>query len=541
MACPRFVGVSFPILAALLLLTPDGRASAQPATAAPPCAPKAWVAPLDGPSWSGWGVDVTNTRFQPAASARLTAADVPKLALKWAYGFPDGQFAAGHVAVAGGRLFVGTGPGAVYSLDAASGCTHWVFRTHATVRSAISIARLPGSEPARYAAYFGDLQANVYAVDAETGTHLWTRRVELHPHARVTGSPTVYEGRVYVPVTYLEEAAATSPTYGCCTGRGQVVAYDAATGDEVWRSYMIDETPKPTRVNSAGVQMWGPAGAGVWSAPTVDAARGLLYVATGDGYTSPAAANTDALVALDIKTGRKVWVQQVLAGDAYISGCNADRKGGPVPNCPETLGPDFDFGQSPVLRRLPSGKDVIVVGQKSGIAWAFDPDRAGARLWEHRIGVGDLNGGLQFGSAADATTVYVASSDITKGSEVAGGLAAIDIASGHRLWYVRPPARQCGTQVCVQAQSAAVTAIPGVVFSGTTNGIMRAYATTDGRILWEHDTVRDYDTVNALPAKGGRIDGAGPVVVDGSVYFHSGYGMLRGGLAGNVLLAFGVR
>jgi polyvinyl alcohol dehydrogenase (cytochrome) len=542
MSRTRVAGVSSPILAAFLLVLSVGLASAQtapPAPAAGSCPPKPWVAPLDGPTWNGWGVDTANTRFQAAASAGLTAANVPKLSLQWAYGFPDGHFAAGQVTVAGGRLFVGTGPGAVYSIDAASGCTYWVFRTHAIVRSAVALARVPGSEPARYAAYFGDLQGNVYAVDAETGTHLWTKRIDTHPHARVTGSPTVYEGRVYVPLTYLEEAAASTGSYACCTGRGQVVAYEAATGNEVWRSYMIDETPKPTRVNSAGVQMWGPAGAGVWSAPTVDAARGLLYVATGDAYTSPAAATSDAVIALDIKTGRKVWVQQVLAGDAYIAGCTADRRGGPSPNCPETLGPDFDFGQSPVLRRLPSGKDVLVIGQKSGQAWAFDPDKGGARVWEHRIGVGDLNGGLQWGLAADATTAYIASSDITKGPEVAGGLAAL--ASGRRLWYVRPPARQCGDQVCVQAQSAAVTAIPGVVFSGSTNGVMRAYAAGNGQVLWEHDTIRDYVTVNGVPAKGGRIDGAGPAVVDGRVYFHSGYGMLRGGLAGNVLLAFGVR
>lgn len=541
MSRTRLVGASFPLLAVLLLVVSAGYASAQPAPAAAVCEPKAWTSPLDGPAWNGWGVDSANTRFQPASAAGLAAADVPKLTLKWAYGFPDGQFAASQVVVAGGRLFVGTGPGAVYSLDAASGCTYWTFRTHAIVRSAISIARLPGSTPARYAAYFGDLQGNVYAVDAETGTHLWTKRIDTHPHARVTGSPTVYEGRVYVPLTYLEEAAASSGSYACCTGRGQVVAYDAATGNEVWRSYMIDETPKPTRVNSAGVQMWGPAGAGVWSAPTVDAKRGLLYVATGDAYTAPAAATTDAVIALDIKTGRKVWVQQVLAGDAYIAGCTADRRGGPSPNCPETLGPDFDFGQSPVLRRLPSGKDVLVIGQKSGQAWAFDPDKGGARIWEHRIGVGDLNGGLQWGLAADATTAYIASSDITKGPEVAGGLAALDIASGRRLWYVRPPARQCGDQVCVQAQSAAVTAIPGVVFSGSTNGVMRAYAAGNGLVLWEHDTAHDYVTVNGVPAKGGRIDGGGPAVVNGHVYFHSGYGMLRGGLAGNVLLAFGVK
>ncbi|MBM3778935.1 MAG: cytochrome C oxidase Cbb3 [Acidimicrobiia bacterium] len=502
--------------------------------------PRPFSEPFSGPLWNGWGADVANTRFQSAASAGLSAADVPRLAVKWAYGFPNGHFASSQVTVAGGRLFLGAGPGAVYSIDADRGCTYWVFQTHHIVRTSISIGRIPGSEPARYAAYFGDLQSNVYAIDAETGSHLWTRRADTHSQARITGSPTLHAGRLYVPVTHLEEAVAASPAYECCTGRGHVVAYDVATGQEIWRTYMIDETPKPTRKNSAGTQMWGPAGAGVWNAPTVDVERGLLYVATGDAYTAPAAVESDAIVALDLKTGRKVWVKQLLGGDAWITGCADMRPDNPSPNCPDPLGPDFDFSQSAVFRRLASGKDVIAIFQKSGVVWGLDPSNRGEVLWQHELGVGDVYG-AQFGSAADERVVYVASADPKKGAEVAGGIAALDMGTGRRMWYRRPPPRQCEGEPCIQAQAAALTAIPGVVFSASQNGVMRAYAAADGSIIWEHDTVREYETVNGLKARGGRIDGPGPVVVNGTVYFHSGYATTRGGVPGNVLLAFAAR
>jgi len=305
--------------------------------------------PLEGSMWNGWGVDTSNTRYQSAEAAGLAAEDVERLTLKWAYGFTKDQFISSQPTVVGGRIYIGTGPGGIRSLDAETGCEYWRFSAHAIVRSAISIGALHGTTPTRYAAYFGDLQGNVYAVDAETGTHLWTKRVDVHPYTRITGAPTLFEGRLYVPVSSLEEAATASPEYECCTFRGQVVAYDAATGEEIWRTYMIDETPQPTRISTSGVQLWAPAGAAIWSAPTIDAARGVLYVATGDAYTEPAADTSDAVVALDLETGRKVWVQQTTANDVYVVGCDDDTNRGS--HCPEVLGPDYDFGQSPILRQ----------------------------------------------------------------------------------------------------------------------------------------------------------------------------------------------
>jgi polyvinyl alcohol dehydrogenase (cytochrome) len=498
------------------------------------CAASPLGNPLTGPSWNGWGADPGNSRFQPAAAARLTAEQVPRLKLKWAFGFPNGASAFGQPAVAGGRIFVGSDNGFVYSVDAASGCVYWSFAAQGGVRTAITIARAG----ARYAAYFGDVKANVYAIDAETGAQLWMKSAESHPLARVTGAPVLHDGRLYVPVASFEEGSGPNPKYECCTFRGSVVAYDAATGNQVWKSYTIPERPKPTKKNSVGTQLWGPAGAAVWSAPTIDAKRGVLYVATGDAYTSPAAETSDAVMAFDLKSGIPMWTHQFTPNDAFLVGCPP----GPSArdNCPEVGGPDFDFGSSPMLRTLANGRSVLVTGQKSGAAWAIDPDKDGALVWQHKVGAGSALGGVEWGSAADDRQAYFATADQTLGAK-AGGLSALNLATGEEVWKVMPPAMDCGNgRPCAQAQSAAITATPGVVFSGTTTGVIRAYAAADGRILWEYDTVHPYETVNGVAAKGGSLNGPGPVIVDGMVFMNSGYAYLGFGAPGNVLLAFGV-
>ena len=251
-------------------------------------------------------------------------------------------------------------------------------------------------------------------------------------------------------------------------------------------------------------------------------------------------------MALDLKTGARLWVNQLTANDHWVRGCGNPINGQPTvqsPECPAENGPDYDFGQSPILRDLPGGKSLLVVGQKSGVGWGLDPDKKGAIAWQHRVGKGSIRGGMLFGSAADDQLVYFGVSDVDHGPEDAGGLAAVRIATGERLWYTRPPKITCESQTdkrCIQGQAAAVSTSPGVVFSGATNGILRAYSTADGRIIWEHDTAQQYKTVNGLPARGGMLYGPGPVIVGGVVYMASGYAETRGGFPGNVLLAFSV-
>jgi polyvinyl alcohol dehydrogenase (cytochrome) len=481
------------------------------------------------PRWTGWSPTATNTRFQPSEPAGLAAADLERLTLKWAFGFPDASVAWSHPTVASGRLFVGSQNGTVYSLDAKTGCIHWTFSAAGGVRTALAVAP---DGVGRLVVYFGDTAANAYALEAETGSTLWVRRVDDHPAARITGSPTVFEGRLYVPVASYEESQGADSQYPCCTFRGSVTALDTASGTVAWKTYMIAEQPQRRGTNSSGVPLWGPSGAAIWSAPTIDAKRRLLYVATGNAYSAPATPTSDAVVALDLSTGAVRWARQITANDVYVSNCRAGN-----PNCPDASGPDHDFGSPPMLAHA-GDRDVIVIAQKSGMAFAIDPEKDGEILWQYRAGQGGVLGGIEWGAATDSERAYFAVSDIL--SAQPGGLHAVTLTSGARAWLARPRPPICGSgRGCNGAQSAAVTAIAGAVFSGSNDGALRAYSTSTGEMLWEFDTNRDFTTVNAVPAKGASLIGPGAVVAGGMVYVNSGYGAF-GGRPGNVLLAFGL-
>ncbi len=510
-------------------------------TAAPPSAvgrcegtAPPMTGPEQGPAWNGWGNGPSNTRFQPARAAGLAAQRVSHLELAWAFGFPGVNSARAQPAVVAGRLFVGSESGDLYALDARTGCTWWTYHARSGIRTAVSVGRYETAAGAGYAVYFADMGATAYAVDAATGTELWHRRVDAHPYAQSTGAPTLYAGRLYVPTSGVgEEGRGGQAGYACCTFRGSVTALDASTGRVVWKSYTIPEAPKPRGRNAEGIQTFGPAGGGVWSAPTVDAKRGLIYVATGNGYADPPQKTTDAVLALDIATGRIRWASQPIPDNVWAGGCKADGK--PNANCPAELGIDADFSDSPVLATRADGRDILLVQQKAGLAYGFDPDARGALVWRYRTGHGSSLGG-QWGGAVDGQRAYFGVADTL--SPMPGGIRAVDVTTGRQLWS-RPPAKKlCGTQRgCSASQGAAVTAIPGVVFSGSSDGGLRAYAAADGSLLWQYDTNRAFETVNGVKAHGGAMDGPGAVVVDGMVYVESGYVSLVG-RPGNVLLAF---
>jgi polyvinyl alcohol dehydrogenase (cytochrome) len=492
--------------------------------------------PASGPQWNGWGVDTANTRFQCAEQARLPAASVPELKLKWAFGFPDAQLAFGHPTVVGGRVFVGSERHYVYSLDAATGCTYWSYRVTSGVRAAINIGPFGDPAAGRYAAYFGDLQGTVYAVDASTGRLLWKTQVEKHRAARVTGSPVLHDRRLYVPMSSNEELLAGDLQYECCTFRGSLSALDAQTGKILWKTYTMPPAAR-TQVSEVGTQLWGPSGGAIWSAPTVDPLLRRIYAGTGNPYTAPDSDTTDAVVAFDMATGALVWSNQMTREDWFSFACVVPGR----PNCPDGPGPDFDFASSPILRTLPNGRRILAAGQKSGMVFGLDPDRDGELVWETRVGRGSGLGGVQWGPAADFRTMYVAVSDMDNPPpEGAGGLIALNLANGRRLWRAMPQPPRCFSEdeKCSGAQSAAVTAIPGVVFSGSVDGYLRAYSATSGKTIWQFYTAMEYDTVNGVKAHGGSINAPGPTVVDGMVFVNSGYSL--SGMPGNVLLAFSV-
>ena len=483
--------------------------------------------PPNPPVWAGWGGDPQNSRFQPAVAAGLNRDQIKNLKLKWTFGFPGAAATFGQPTSVAGKLFVGSEDGTVYALDSATGCMWWSFKASATVKTAISIGN-KGE-----AALFGDTNGFVYALKVADGSVIWKVRPDAHPAARITGSPLLVGTRLYVPISSGEEGAAADPSYPCCTFRGSVVALDTISGKQIWQAYTLTETPKPTRKSSAGVQYWGPSGSPVWSAPTADLKRHVIYVATGNNYSAPSTDSSDAVIAFDMKSGKKLWSRQFTPKDVWNSGCVAEKKD----NCPDRHGDDYDFGAPPVLKSLVSGKDVLLLAQKSGVVYAVDPADQGKLLWKSRIGKGGPLGGVEWGGAADKRYGYFPLSDYDFDHPLGGGgLFALDLRTGKQVWHVDPPKPACAGQFgCSAAQMAPPTLIPGAVFAGSLDGHLRAYDTRDGSVLWDFDTVQEFHTTNGLRAHGGSLNGAGPAIVSGMVYVNTGY---TNAMAGNVLLAF---
>jgi polyvinyl alcohol dehydrogenase (cytochrome) len=490
------------------------------------------------PSWNGWSPTADNGRYQRAG---LGAEQVPRLALAWAFGFAGDVTAFAAPTVLDGHVFVGSAGGLVQALEADSGCVKWTWQANGPVRAAPIVAERDDGR----VLLFGDFTGWLYAVDAATGELVWKTRVETHDSTRLTAAAAVHDGVAYVPVSSWEESRAGDPAYPCCTFRGSVVAVRVSDGAQLWKTHLTD-APRELGKNGTGAPLYGPSGAAVWSTPTIDAARGLLYVTTGDNYTEPVTDTSDAVVALALADGRIAWLKQITAGDAYNGSCNREHRS----NCPYEPGPDYDFGSSAILLR---GGERLLAGQKSGIVYALDATRRGEILWQTRVGEGGTNGGVQWGMATDGEVVYATVSDVGRtrwsGDPLdtrryildprrGGGLTALRVADGSRLWHV--PAAPCPDGApagCSPAQPGAVTLIPGAVFATSNDGHVRAHATADGRVLWDFDTAREFATVNGVPARGGSLDGQGVVVANGLVLVASGYPR-NGGMPGNVLLAF---
>ncbi len=533
------------VISLLVYIAPAGDPPAKPAfeKSCKGNAPMSRGAGAWGAQWGGWSPSVTNARYQDAKAAGLAAADVPKLKLKWAFNLGGVTMARGQPAVAGNRVFVSTLAGDVYALDASSGCIRWAFRATAGIQSGVVVGNANGVA----SIFFGDRSAVMYALNAESGELLWKTRPVEHLLATSTATPQFYKGVIYQGFSSLESSLASYSSAACCSFRGSVVALDAATGRILWESFTIAEPPKLT---GKGKQQ-GPSGVAIWSTPTIDELKGALYVGTGNNYSDPVTDSSDAVLAFDLKTGKLKWSRQLTQGDVYNGGCSSRERA----NCPAKDGPDFDFGQPPILVQLDSVKRALVIGQKSGMVHGLDPDAEGKILWQTRVGAGGLLGGSQWGSAADNQRIYVAISDVVLhsvadaaapgGSRIAldpnkgGGLNAIDLKSGTIAWGARPAKCSASQAICSPAQSAAVTAIPGAVFSGSLDGHMRAYSTIDGRVIWDFDTAREFSTVNGKPARGGSIDATGAAVAGGLVFVNSGYNQF-GGMPGNVMLAFSV-
>lgn len=494
-----------------------------------PCPVNSELGKLDAsPFWSGWGGS-GNARFETKSASGLTPADVPKLKLKWAFGLPGGASMYSQPAVAFGRVFVGNDNGVVYSLDAKTGCVYWAYQADMFGRFAPIAAPITGHAGTKYAIFFVTRSTNAYALDAQDGKLLWKSQVRSGLN-NLSATAAYHDGRLYVPMSGTETLIGADTKYECCRSRGAVAALDANTGKVLWLTQSIQEPLRELGENATGKQRWGPAGASVWNTPTVDARRGLIYVGTGNNFGRIAAATSDSILALRMKDGKMMWHHQEFEGDTFMARCQASNPADS--NCPEKLGPDYDFGGSSAILETVAGKDILLAAGKGGVAIALDPDKEGKLLWRTQLWESQApsaSGLVVWGGAADGERVYYPL------QQPGGGLKALDIKTGKVDWNAAINADRRG-------QAGPASAIPGVVFTGGWDGILRAVGTsgdTGGKVIWSFNAVRDFETVNGVPAKGGSFGCAGPVVVGGTVFATSGYlGTLRG-TPGNVLLAFG--
>jgi polyvinyl alcohol dehydrogenase (cytochrome) len=517
-----------------------GPSSAQMPMDGPMCTDDMAELDLNQAQWNGWSINADNARYQPDPG--FAVDEIPRLKVKWAFHYPGSK--NGQATVIGNRLFVTSMSGAVYALDARTGCVYWRHDAEAATRSSVSIGPAAPDSGARYALYFSDWTKSAVALDAETGEQLWKTQIDDATGVQMTGSPTLYGDVLLVPISSGNEAFATNDNYECCKFIGSLVALNAHSGEILWKTYTTDQPNEPYRLNRLGQPMWGPGGGSIWSAPTVDSDRDIVYVATSNSHTDMPHDGSNSVIAIDLHSGEKLWVNQLLADDNYIIGCPA------AANCPEVLGPDFALGASPVLHTLESGKKLLLAGQKSGHIYALDPDDNGRIVWEHRLSPGSALGGVEFGHAADNDNVYVGISDVVTRNGARPGMTAIRISDGEILWHTPSPQMPCRWQnrYCHGAISQAVTVVPGAVFAGAMNGHFRAYSTLDGSVIWDYNTAAEpHLSVLGREVYGGVMDAAGPTVLNGMVYVHSGYAGRQtanindlSGRDGNVLFAFSV-
>lgn len=503
-----------------------------------------------------WGYGSHNRRYQPPEKAGLDAAGLPGLELAWAHGFPGATTMRSQPVIAGDTLYFGVAAtSSVYAFELASGCLKWTYRSAAPVRSALVMGKMP--ESGLPILVFGDSRAGVHVINAQDGSGIWQGSAKTGTASTITGTPVLHGQRLYVPISSFEVSRAGVGNYECCEDHGGVRAFDIRSGEVLW-TYATTADAKPAAPTPGGLKTRGPSGAPVWTTPAIDARRGVLYIGTGENYSWPATGTSDAIIALDLETGREVWVFQALANDVYNEACVGSYLGYPEsPACPENPGPDFDFGASVIIARTSAGKDILLAGQKSGDVYGLDPDRRGAVVWHNRLSDGTPIGGVHWGMSVEGDTLFVPVSDpewpIEKWDySPRPGVSALDVSTGEIKWQHRAE-RGCELDLstmdprngrhrepwpeCHHAYgfSGAATSLEGAVLAGSLNGSVNAFDSATGELLWKFDTRRPFVTLNGVEAHGGSLDNTSLAVGGGYLVIQSGYSYFNQ-MPGNVLL-----
>ena len=494
------------------------------------------------PTIGQWGFDPHNNRRLTSAQAGLTTADMGKLELAWALGFPQTANMRAQPVVVGNTMYISiVDSGQLFALDISgdSPCVQWVYEHDVPLRTALGYHTLPDG---RHVLVFADNAAHVLMMDAVTTEVLWTATVKVTSVSNVTAMPVLFEDKVFVPISSGELNMGAAPEYECCTSHGAVVALNAADGERLW-VYHTMEAAKPTTVSKVGTQQYGPSGAPIWTAAAIDEKRRLIYVGTGENTSAPATDTSDAILAIRMDDGSLAWKYQTTPNDIFLTGCMNTPDG---PNCPpaSSINKDWDFGAGLMLATKADGSQLVMAGQKNGVVWAMNPDN-GEMVWNTKIGGGGAMGGVHWGMAFDGNTLFAANNMSTgpTADEVSPGLYALDINTGNFVWkYLHQPdcsgnrqqeIRSCGTNF---GMSAATLLVDGAVVQGANDGFIKVFDTKSGEPIFTFDTARSFETTNGVKAHGGAIDNATVVAANGMLFVQSGYGLM--GVPGNVLLAF---
>lgn len=483
-------------------------------------------------NWPSWGRDQFNQRHAHG----LTVYGAQTLKLDWMRTLKGDM--AGTPSVVDGFLYVSDQTGYTYKIRECDGEIVWQRKLSDLVNPNWYTAVIPTSWPSVVSRTTPTVVKDMVIIALQgpaallalricDGSLIWQTRLDAHPWAVLTQSPNIVDGVIYQGVTSLEEAAAINPAYPCCSAAGSMAAVRLSDGLLLWQTRMIP-------IEMTGVGKY--SGCGVWgSMAPVDEKN--VYIGTGNLYALPESVAAcqaacdedpascmgqppcvdpavlfDAVVALDKTNGAIVWATRLQATDAWNAACII----GNPENCPIPKGPDFDFGQAPIL----FGKDGLVIGQKSGVVWSLDR-RTGAVRWSTIGGPGGVTGGLQWGSALvedkkGGATFYGGSANslslphrLVNGLDWTGGsVIAIDAYTGRIKWEVPVP-----KPAFVEGP---ISVTDEVVFASSyQTGTMYAFAAADGELLWQFQT------------NGSMV--AGPAISSNRIYFGNGYHFLTPG------------
>jgi polyvinyl alcohol dehydrogenase (cytochrome) len=489
---------------------------------------------------NGFAFGPGNTRNQPSA---IHSGNVAQLQPAMTFVAPDATGKRGALAATQQTIYFSEGSDIV-ARHRESGCEYWryrisprmiLFKEANLVRSS-AIEFLPPHNGRQALIFAGDNFGKVYALDAATGAVAWQRFVGTHSRHMVTGSFQIHDGVLFVPLSSVEVATTLTDIFGiCCKSHGVLQALDAYTGEVRWTYH----TGAPAKYHAA-THSYAPSGMSIWGVPMVDAARGQVLIGTGQNFSRPTTGNSDAIVALDIKTGEVRWVFQATANDAYNVTCDTPEVDG---HCDKPIGPDYDFGAPPVLAKLPSGGQAVIAGSKNGVVYSLNPD-TGTLNWSTKVGAGGIYGGIHWGLAVDDQRVYAAVTDLAGDKTqlvdflrllgdgksphlrpsigAQPGVHALDLVTGAVRWK-RQFQHQYEGETYNSAYSAALAVTNDVLFAASLNGVVRALRTSDGAELWAFDTAIPVVDVDGDAGNGGTIDSVGAIPAGGELFVNSGY------------------